>query len=149
MDAGLRFGRRHMSIWPNTFLAILGVGIATFLCTATGDAQEEEVPRISLKSGETIELRNVSFTRNCRSILKETPVIEVLEGPEELTLAIKPAMVVLRSNNCSNQVAGGIVMATAKDVKAPKEARLTYRVKYKTLEGDRQIARVYLVSLFP
>ena len=138
-----------MSIWPNTFLAILGVGIATFLCTAAGDAQEEEVPRISLKSGETIELRNVSFTRNCRSILKETPVIEVLEGPEELTLTIKPATVVLRSNNCSNPVAGGIVLATAKDVKAPKEAKLTYRVKYKTLEGDRQIARVYLVSLFP
>lgn len=138
-----------MGIWPNTFLAILGVGIATFLGTTVGNAQEEEVPRISLKSGETIELRNVSFIRNCRSILKETPVVEVLEGPEELTLTIKPAMVVRRSDNCSNPVAGGIVLATAKDVKAPKEARLTYRVKYKTLEGDRQIARVYMVSLFP
>src|SRR5258708_16917589 len=106
MDAGLRFGRKPMGIWPNTFLEILGVGIATFLGTAAGDAQEEEVPRISLKSGETIELRNVSFIRNCRSILKETPVIEVLEGPEELTLTIKPAMVVRRSDNCSNPVAG-------------------------------------------
>jgi hypothetical protein len=141
-----------MGIWPDTFPAILGVGIATFLGIAAGDAQEElqqELQRISLKNGETIELRNVSFTRNCRSILKETPVVEVLEGPEELTLTIKPAMVVLRTNNCSNQVAGGVVVATAKDVKAPKEAKLTYRVKYKTLEGDRQIARVYLVSLFP
>ena len=141
-----------MGIWPHIFPAILGVGIATFLGTAAGDAQEElqqELQRISLKSGETIELRNVSFTRNCRSILKETPVVEVLEGPEELTLTIKPAMVVLRTNNCSNQVAGGVVVATAKDVKAPKEAKLTYRVKYKTLEGDRQIARVYLVSLSP
>ena len=141
-----------MGIWPNTFLAILGVGIAAFLGTAAGNAQEEEAPqvqRISLKSGETIELRNVSFIRNCRSILKETPIIEVLEGPEELTLTIKPAMVMRRSDNCSNPVAGGIVVATAKDIKTPKEARLTYRVKYKTLEGDRQIARVYMVSLFP
>jgi hypothetical protein len=129
-----------MRIRPNAPFVILGVGIATFVGSARAAAQEE-LPRISL--------RNVSFTRNCRSILKETPVIEVLEGPEELTLTIKPATVVLRSDNCSNPVAGGIVVATAKDVKAPKEAKLTYRVKYKTLEGDRQIARVYLVSLFP
>jgi hypothetical protein len=137
-----------MRIRPNAPFVILGVGIATFVGSARAAAQEE-LPRISLKSGEIVELRNVSFTRNCRSILKETPVIEVLEGPEELTLTIKPATVVLRSDNCSNPVAGGIVVATAKDVKAPKEAKLTYRVKYKTLEGDRQIARVYLVSLFP
>jgi hypothetical protein len=137
-----------MRIRPNAPFVILGVGIATFVGSARAAAQEE-LPRISLKSGETVELRNVSFTRNRRSILKETPVIEVLEGPEELTLTIKPATVVLRSDNCSNPVAGGIVVATAKDVKAPKEAKLTYRVKYKTLEGDRQIARVYLVSLFP
>ncbi len=137
-----------MRIRPNALLAILGVGIAAFV-GAAGVAAQEEQPRISLKSGETVELRNVFFTRNCRSILKETPVIEVLEGPEELTLTIKAAMVVPRSDNCSNPVAGGTVVATAKDVKAPKEAKLTYRVKYKTLEGDRQIARVYLVSLFP
>jgi hypothetical protein len=137
-----------MRIRPNAPFVILGLGIATFVGSARAAAQEE-LPRISLKSGESVELRNVSFTRNCRSILKETPVIEVLEGPEELTLTIKPATVVLRSDNCSNSVAGGIVVATAKDVKATKEAKLTYRVKYKTLEGDRQIARVYLVSLFP
>jgi len=137
-----------MHIWPKTFAAILSFAIASFAGTAGADAQEE-LSRISLKSGETIELRNVSFTRNCRSILRETPVIEVLEGPEELTLTIKPATVVLRSDKCSNPVAGGIVVATAKDVKAPKESRLTYRVKYKTLDGDRQIARAYLVSLFP
>jgi len=137
-----------MRIRPNALLAILGVGIATFV-GAAGAAAQGEPPRISLKSGETVELRNVFFTRNCKSILKETPVIEVLEGPEELTLTIKPTMVVPRSDNCSNPVAGGTVVATAKDVKAPKEAKLTYRVKYKTLEGDRQNARVYLVSLFP
>src|SRR3979490_886790 len=108
-----------MRIRPRSFLANLGVGIATFVGAAGADA-EDELPRISLKSGETIELRNVSFTRNCRSILKETPVIEVLEGPEEVTLTIKPATVVLRSENCSNPVEGGIVVATAKDVKAPK-----------------------------
>ena len=137
-----------MRIQPSTLLTILGVGIATFVGTA-GTRAQEEAPRISLKSGETVELRNVSFTRNCRSILKETPVIEVLEGPEELTLTIKPAMVVPSGDKCSNPVAGGTVVATAKDVKAPKESKLTYRVKYNTLDGDRQVARVYLVSIVP
>jgi hypothetical protein len=137
-----------MRIRPSTFLTILGVGVATFAGIA-GTGAQEEAQRISLKSGETVELRNVSFTRNCRSILKETPVIEVLEGPEELILTIKPAVVVPSSDKCSTPVAGGTVVATAKDIKAPKESRLTYRVKYKTLEGDRQNARVYLVSLIP
>jgi len=137
-----------MRIQPNTFLALLGVGAAIFVGAGGADAQEE-LSRISLKSGETVELRAVYFIRNCRSILKETPIIEVLEGPEELTLTIKPGMVVPRGDNCSNPVAGGTVVATANEVKAPKESRLTYRVKYKTLEGDRQTARVYLLSLFP
>jgi hypothetical protein len=137
-----------MRIRLKALSAVLSFAIVSFAQITGADAQEE-LPRISLKSGETVELRNVSFTRNCQSILKETPVVEVLEGPEELTLTIKPATVVLRSNNCSNSVAGGIVVATAKDIKAPRESKLTYRVKYKTLEGDRQIARVYLVSLFP
>jgi hypothetical protein len=137
-----------MRIHPSIFLTVLSVGVATFVGAAGTGAQEQAL-RISLKSGETVELRNVFFTRNCRSILKETPVIEVLEGPEELTLTIKPAMVIPRGDKCSTPVAGGTVMATAKDVKAPKESRLTYRVMYKTLDGDRQNARVYLVSLIP
>jgi hypothetical protein len=139
---------KTMHIRPNVLFAILGFGIAVF-AGAAGAAAQEELPRISLKSGETVEVRNVFFIRNCKSILKETPVVEVLEGPAELTLTIKPGMVVPRSDNCSNPVAGGTVVATAKDVKGPKEAKLTYRVKYKTLEGDRQTARVYMVSLFP
>jgi hypothetical protein len=46
-------------------------------------------------------------------------------------------------------VPGGKVVATAKDVKEPKEAKLTYRVKYKTKDGDRQTSKVYTISLFP
>jgi hypothetical protein len=46
-------------------------------------------------------------------------------------------------------VPGGKVVATAKDVKEPKEAKLTYRVKYKTKDGDRQTSNVYTISLFP
>ena len=130
------------------FLAVLGLGAAAFAGSSTAGAQEA-LPRISLKSGETMDLRSVYFFRNCRSILKETPTIEVLEGPEELTLTIKPEMVIPRDKNCSSPVEGGTVVVKVGEVKAAKEAKLTYRVKYKTLEGERQNARVYLVSLFP
>ena len=40
-------------------------------------------------------------------------------------------------------------MATTKDVAEPKQARLTYRLKYKTKDGDRQTSHTYDVSLFP
>jgi hypothetical protein len=137
-----------MRIWTNVFLAVLGFGIAIFVGTAGAEAQQAP-PRIALKSGETVELGNVFFIANCISIMIGTPVIEVLEGPKEVTLTIKEDKVVPRNQNCANPVAGGTVMATAKDVKEPKESRLTYRVKYKTKDGDRQRGFVYQVSVFP
>jgi hypothetical protein len=137
-----------MRIWTNASLAILGLGIAIFAGTAGADAQQAP-PRIVLKSGETVELGNVFFIANCKSIMIGTPVIEVLEGPEEVTLTIKEEKVVPRNRNCANPVPGGTIMATAKDVKEPKESRLTYRVKYKTRDGDRQNGGVRLLSLFP
>jgi hypothetical protein len=46
-------------------------------------------------------------------------------------------------------VPGGTVVATAKDVTEPKQGKLTYRIKYKTKDGDRQTGHIYNVSLFP
>ena len=76
-------------------------------------------------------------------------MIEILEGPDEVTLALKEGMALPRRQNCAKQVPGGTVVATAKDVTEPKQGKLTYRVKYKTKDGDRQTSRVFNVSLFP
>ena len=86
---------------------------------------------------------------NCRSITIGLPEVEVLEGPEELSLSIKEAKVLPRRQNCADRVPGGILMATTKDVAEPKQSRLTYRLKYKTKDGDRQTSHTYDVSLFP
>jgi hypothetical protein len=43
----------------------------------------------------------------------------------------------------------GTVIAAAKDVQVKKSARLVFRVKYKTKDGDRQNGQVYSVELFP
>ena len=66
-----------------------------------------------------------------------------------MTATVKEKMVLPRVGRCANRVPGGILVATAKDVKDPVEAKLTYRVKYKTKDGERQTSRVYNVSLFP
>ena len=105
--------------------------------------------RIALKSGESAELGLVYWIINCASIVVGNPEVEVLEGPEELTLEIKKGNVIPRAQNCAKPVPGGTLVATAKEVKERKDAKLTYRVKYKTKDGDRQASGTYNVSLFP
>jgi hypothetical protein len=128
---------------------------ATFLisgfCLAIGfsSAEVRAQQSIALRNGESAELGSVWFVANCRSIMIGLPEVEILEGPPGLTLSIKEAMVLPRRLNCANQVPGGILVATAKDVTEPVQGKLVYRVKYKTKDGDRQLAQTYNVSLFP
>lgn len=105
--------------------------------------------RISLKSGESVELRNYFFVANCRSIMIGQPQLDVLEGPEEVTVTLKEGPVLPRAKGCANPVPGGSVVATAKDVAEPKEARLTIRLKFNTKAGERQGSDTYIVTLFP
>jgi hypothetical protein len=105
--------------------------------------------RIALKSGETTELSLLYYISNCASIMVGNPEIEVLDGPPEITLSFKPGMVLPRAQKCAKPVRGGTLVVTAKEIDEPKEATLTYRIKYKTKDGDRQRSGVYNVSLFP
>jgi len=105
--------------------------------------------RIALKSGESTELPDVLWAVNCRSIIVGNPEIEILEGPAELTVALKPKMVLPRRANCAKLVPGWSVTGTAKDVNEPMQGTLTYRIKVNTKDGDRQESHVYNLSLFP
>jgi hypothetical protein len=104
---------------------------------------------IALKSGESTEIGSVWWVAHCRSIVVGLPEVEILEGPPGLTLSLKEAMVIPRRLNCTNEVPGAILVATAKDVTEPVQGKLIYRIKYKTKDGDRQRANTYNVSLFP
>jgi len=77
------------------------------------------------------------------------PEIEILEGPPKVKLTIRDGDVVPRALGCSGKVSGGTLIATASEVKETKIARLIYRVKYKTKDGDRQVANAYYVGLLP
>ena len=98
--------------------------------------------RLAVKNGETVELGTAYYISNCKSIALGKPEVEVLDGPKEVALSIKEGMVVPRKYNCAKPVAGGTVLLTARDVAEPLDSTLTYRVKYKTKDGDRQVSHV-------
>jgi hypothetical protein len=123
--------------------------IAAFtVALATGGVAHAQ-DRVALKSGESVELSAVYWVINCRSVMIGIPEIEILEGLDAVSLAIKQGMVMARRQNCPKPVPGGTLVITAKDVSEPTEGKLTFRLKYKTKDGDRQISLVYRVSLFP
>jgi hypothetical protein len=135
-----------MGIHSRPGLAITHLAIAVLISAPAAHAQQ--TPRhIALKSGESTELRNYYFVQHCRSIMIGNPVLDVLEGSEELTVSLKAGMKV--PQKCTKPVQGGTVVATAKEVKARKEAKLTIRLKFNTKVGERQSSNVYIVSLFP
>ena len=134
-----------MRIWSIALLAALSFGIADAAMGTKGHAQT----RIALKSGESVEVGPVYYVSNCRSIMVGLPQIEILEGPQQVTLSIKEGTVLPRRQNCANRVPGGILVATAKDVLQPIESKITFRLKFNTKDGDRQTGHVYLLSLFP
>ena len=137
-----------MRVRPNSALAISCLGLAIF--AAVGGAYAQQSPRrIALKSGESTVLRDYFYIQSCQSVLIGTPVLDVLESPEELTVTIKASTILPRAQNCAKQVPGGTVVATAKEIKERTEAKLTIRLKYKTKMGERQSSDTYLVSLFP
>jgi hypothetical protein len=132
----------------STLLLVVQLCFAGLLSGHDAGAQSRS-DMIVIRNGESVELHSVFYIANCRSIMVGLPEIDVVEGPPEVTLSIREGAVIPRNRNCAKPVPGGTLLATAKDVAAPKQVKLTYRLKYKTRDGDRQTARSYELSLFP
>jgi hypothetical protein len=107
------------------------------------------IPSVALKSGESVEVSDLWFALNCRSLLIATPTAEVMEGPSEIAVSVKEAMVVPRTQECNKQVKGGKLVFTAKDIDDYSTSKLTVRITYKTKDGERQFSSSYNVTLFP
>jgi hypothetical protein len=136
-----------MRIGLTTLLAVIQLSIAG---SAIVDALAQSAPRrVVAKNGESIEITSVYWVSNCRSIMVGLPDVEVVEGPPQVTLSVKEEPVLPRRQGCAAKVAGGTLVLSAKGVTEPTEAKLTYRLKYKTKDGDRQTSNAYIVSLFP
>jgi hypothetical protein len=105
---------------------------------------------VALKNGESTEIGDVFYiSLNCRSLLKGTPTVEIVDGPPGVVAVINPATVVPRSVGCANPVGGGKLVVTARNVEEYSYTRMVLRVIYKTLEGDRQRSVNINITLFP
>jgi hypothetical protein len=137
-----------MRIALTAILAAVQLAIAS--AAIDSNALGQSTPRrVVAKNGESIEIGPVYWVANCRSVMIGLPDVEIVEGPPEVTLSVKEEPVLPRRQGCAAKVAGGTLMLNAKGVTEPTEAKLTYRIKYKTKDGDRQTSNAYIVSLFP
>ena len=104
---------------------------------------------LALRNGESIEVGSIYYVTNCKSMLKGTPEVEILDGPPGVEAAIKEAMVLPRAQSCGNKVPGGMLVVSAKNVEDPSYSNLTLRITYKTKDGERKFSRVFNLSLLP
>jgi hypothetical protein len=141
-----------MRDWSKVSLLGFGCGLAVCLAGPPAHAQTMTVagsPSLALKSGESVEVGDVYYVSNCRSLLKGTPEVEVLEGPSAVSVSIKDAMVLPRWQSCANRVQGGTLVISAKEIEDPSYTRLTIRIVYKTRDGDRKRSHIFNLSLIP
>jgi hypothetical protein len=119
------------------------------LYEGTSASAQGFVPTISLKSGESFDLMNVFWVVNCRSVLKATPQVEIIDGPPQVAAVVKEGMVMPRIAGCAKPVKGGTIVLTAAEIDDPSNTTLTLRIKYQGKDGNRQSSIVYNVALFP
>jgi hypothetical protein len=151
LSIGLAWGKKAMHIGNKAFLILAFLVVMLF---GGGAVQAQTIQRsvldIALKSGETTELGDVYMIgSNCKSMLKGTPVVEILDGPPGVTVAINPAKVVPHYYSCSNPVAGAKLLLTATDIQDYSYTRLVLRITYKTVDGERQRSENFNIALFP
>jgi hypothetical protein len=133
-----------------TLVASIFLGLGVFGVCPSAPAQTiDGSPSLALKNGESLEVGPVYWVSQCKSILKSTPEVEILEGPPGLQAAIKESMVLPRAQHCGNKVPGGLLVLSAKDIEDPSYTNLTLRITYKTRDGDRKFSHVFNLSLIP
>jgi len=145
-------GENAMLVWTKTYRAFLLVCIvATFGIVRTeAQTMSNPVHDLALKSGESTELGDLYWVNSsCKSLLKGTPDVEILDGPSGVTATIKPATILPRISGCAKAVPGGKLVITAKDIEDQGTALLVLRVNYKTQSGDRQRSVTVRLALIP
>ena len=134
----------------NKAVLCLALFILPFCSAVHAQSIQFTVKEIALKNGEATELGDVWYINaNCKSLLKSTPEVEILEGPPGVAVSIHAAKVVPRAYSCANPVSGGKLTISAKDVGEYSYTRMVLRIRYKTLDGDRERSENINIALFP
>jgi hypothetical protein len=110
-----------------------------FASLSGGCISAQAAETVALKSGETVDLNNVFWIVNCRSLLTGPMRVEILEGPPEITASIREQNIIPHVQNCAKPVKGGVLLLTAaKDLQTKIQAKVVLRVKYPTVDGEKQ-----------
>lgn len=133
---------------------LIGLLAVTLLSLGAQEALAQArwtLQNVALKGGESAEVFNLYWVSSgtCRSLLKGPPVVEVMEGPSEVTASAKEDMVTPREQGCSQKIKGAKLMFTAKDIEEYSTSKLTVRVTYHTKDGDFQRSYSFNLTLFP
>jgi hypothetical protein len=103
----------------------------------------------ALKSGESVELMDLYWVTNCRSLLTAPPEVTVMDGPPGVTAFVTEDMTLPRFQQCSQPVKGAKLRLSAGKVEDQSYSMMTLRVKYKTKDGDRERSLTFSLALFP
>src|SRR3954468_1060205 len=113
-----------------TRLGVITTALAVLALAAPARAQVYlSTSNIALKNGETTEFSEVYFisAATCKSMLKGTPKVEILDGPPGVSIEFKQAMVVPRYYNCAKPVSGGKLLISAQGIEDESRTPMTLR----------------------
>ena len=103
----------------------------------------------ALKSGENVEVGDIYFVANCRSLLTGPPEVTVMDGPPGVTASVTEAMVLPRFQQCARPVKGAKLRLSADKIEEQSYSMMTLRIKYKTKDGERERSSTFSLALFP
>jgi hypothetical protein len=103
----------------------------------------------ALKSGESVELMDLYWVTNCRSLLTSPPEVTVLDGPPGVTASVTEASVTPRFQQCAKPVKGAKLKLNADKVEDQSYSMMTLRIRYKTKDGERDRSFTFNLALFP
>ena len=129
------------------FAALLSAAFIGFVTPAS--AQTSPSFEIVLKSGETAEVTELWYMSACKSLMKSTPEVEVLDGPPGVTAVVTQKMVLPRNAGCSKRISGALLSVKAGEITEDSTTDMRIRVRYNTVEGRRDrgmTIRVVLIA---
>ena len=103
----------------------------------------------ALKSGESVEVMDLYWVTNCRSLLTSPTEVTILDGPPGVTASVTEAMVLPRFQQCSKPVKGAKLTLSADKIEDQSYSMMTLRIKYKTKDGERAKSMTFSLALFP
>lgn len=107
------------------------------------------LPSYAMKSGETIDITDLSYIINCKSLMTGLPEVQILEGPPGVTVSVVDTMVTSRVQQCPRAVKGAKLKLKADNIDDQSTSEMTLKIIFKTKDGDKLRDFKFVLDLFP